>query len=46
MNRKHLISLASLLLAAGMLVSVIPAPAQAAGKSSSAIQSELNALMY
>ena len=44
MNRKHLISLASLLLAAGMLVSVIPAPAQAAGKSSSAIQSELNAL--
>lgn len=44
MNRKHLISLASLLLAAGMLVSVIPAPAQAAGKSSSAIQNELNAL--
>ena len=44
MNRKHLISLASLLLAAMMLVSVIPAPAQAAGKSSSAIQSELNAL--
>ena len=44
MNRKPLTSLVSLLLAAMMLVSVIPAPAQAAGKSSSAIQSELNAL--
>ena len=44
MNRKPLTSLVSLLLAAVMLVSVIPAPAQAAGKSSSAIQSELNAL--
>ena len=44
MNRKPLTSLASALLAAVMLVSVIPAPAQAAEKSSSAIQSELNAL--
>ena len=44
MNRKPLTSLVSLLLAAVMLVSVIPAPAQAAGKSSSAIQTELNAL--
>ena len=44
MNRKSLTSLASLLLAAVMLVSVIPAPAQAAGKSSSAIQSELDVL--
>ena len=44
MNRKPLTSLASLLLAAVMLVSVIPAPAQAATKSSSAIQSELNVL--
>ena len=44
MNRKPLTSLVSLLLAAMMLVSVIPAPAQAAGKSSSAIQNELNAL--
>lgn len=44
MNRKPLTSLVSLLLAAMLLVSVIPAPAQAAGKSSSAIQSELNAL--
>jgi len=44
MNRKPLTSLASVLLAAVMLVSVIPAPAQAANKSSSAIQSELNVL--
>jgi len=44
MNRKPLTSLASALLAAVMLVSVIPAPAQAANKSSSAIQSELNVL--
>ena len=44
MNCKPLTSLVSLLLAAVMLVSVIPAPAQAAGKASSAIQTELNAL--
>lgn len=43
MNRKPLTSLASLLLAAVMLVGVIPAPASAA-KSSSAIQSELDVL--
>ena len=44
MNRKPLTSLVSLLLAVVMLVSVIPAPARAAEKSSSAIQSELNVL--
>ena len=44
MKRKSLTSLMSVLLAAVMLVSVLPAPVQAAEKSSSAIQSELNAL--
>lgn len=43
MNRKPLTSLLSLLLAAVMLVGVIPAPAWAA-KSSTAIQSELDVL--
>ena len=43
MNRKSLTSLLSLILAAAMLCSVIPTTADAA-KSSTAIQSELNAL--
>ena len=43
MNRKPRTSLLSLVLAAVMLLGVIPMPAQAA-KSSSAIQGELNAL--
>lgn len=43
MNRKPLTSLISLLLAAVMLVGMVPTPARAA-KSSSAIQDELNSL--
>ena len=44
MNRKPFTSLLALIMAAAMLCSVIPAPANAANKSSTAIQSELDAL--